>query len=421
MKLCLNDIVLLAFLGYSMGGSTSSSHLYISTGLLGLWGVCAFFTAPRAFQAAFMDRKIFWLILYLLYAFLTGLFVGEFIFEIKQFVAGLYLYSPILILNYYIKKDELDIRRLSTIVFCILAILLFYSYKAIVFYGQHASAARYLAMDKETYGDIAIGGGYSLAYGSAILSILLFSLLIEGRIESIIKKLLAIGMILIGTLVVFATQSTVAVICWAISFVIAIVLRDKREKRGSFTVIKSFVAMLWATITFFFIRYIGQFVMWIASTQEGMFANRLGEIGDVLIGEEAFGRGYLFDRFKIPFESIGTFFTHPLLGVSYEHGNNFLDSSLFGVGQHGEWADALANYGFIFGTCFIAIYVREIKEVQRYNMGISQAWWICLILIGMFNPVRTFNANVIVFLIVPLIAIINRRSKMTPQSNDRFE
>ncbi len=417
IPLRLSDIVLLAFLVYSMGGSSSSSHLYISIGLLGMWVVCAFITDPRTFQLAFKDRKILWLFLFLLYAFMTGLIVGDFSFEIKQFVAGFYMYSPILILNYYIKKDELDIGRLSAIVFCALAIMLFYSYKAIVFYGQHASAARYLAMNREKYGDIAIGGGYALAYGSAILSILLFSLLIEGRIESRIKRLLAIGMILVGTLVVITTQSTVAVVCWAISVVVAIVFRDKRENRGSVNavVIKSFIVILSAAIIFFTIRYIGQFVMWIASTQEGMFANRLRELGNVLIGEESFGSGYAFSRFTMPFKSIGTFFTHPLLGVNYMHGNNFLDSSLFGVGQHGEWADALANYGIIFGTCLIAIYVKQIKEVQKYNVGISPAWWICLILIGLFNPVRTFNANVNVFLVVPLIAIINSRSKMASQ------
>jgi hypothetical protein len=412
IPLRFSDIVLLAFLGYSMGGSSSSLHLYISIGLLGLWIISALLSDVKAFRIAFQDKKLIWLFLYLLYAFMTGLLVGEFSYEIKQFVAGFYLFSPILILNYYTRKNELDIRRIDAIVICTLAIMLFYSYRAIRFYGQYTAAARYLAMNKEKYGDIAIGGGYALAYGSAILSILLLSMIIERRIDSGAKRIMALGMFFVCSLIVFATQSTVAVVCWAISVVVAIVFSDKRMDRGNVNriFIKLIVVLIASVAIFFSVEIIGKFIIWVASTQEGTFANRLREVGNMLIGEESFGSGYAFGRFTIPLKSLGTFFTHPLFGVSYKHGNNFLDSSLFGVGQHGEWADALANYGVLFGTLFIAIYVRTVKEVKRINPGISPAWWVCFLLIGLFNPIRTFNANVIIFMVVPMIAVANRES-----------
>jgi hypothetical protein len=124
IPLRFSDIVLLAFLGYSMGGSSSSLHLYISIGLLGLWIISALLSDVKAFRIAFQDKKLIWLFLYLLYAFMTGLLVGEFSYEIKQFVAGFYLFSPILILQVFISTVICgEYRHIKAIVLLVLIVV----------------------------------------------------------------------------------------------------------------------------------------------------------------------------------------------------------------------------------------------------------------------------------------------------------
>ena len=113
-------------------------------------------------------------------------------------------------------------------------------------------------------------------------------------------------------------------------------------------------------------------------------------------------------------KSLKTFINNPLFGVSYRHGNNYLKASDFGIGNHCEWADALANYGLIGGVPMLLIYYYNVREVLQMPNRLSKGWLVCMLVMGMFNPFRSFQSHLILFFIIPVFCCLEeyRQSRL---------
>ena len=150
-----------------------------------------------------------------------------------------------------------------------------------------------------------------------------------------------------------------------------------------------------------FSRSIGNLLLTFAEGQSGAFQERLSSLAEMLAGK-ASGSEYALMRFGLPLQSLSVFLHHPFFGVAYLHGNSFYSPVDFGVANHCEWADSLANYG-LFGLLFLSIYIVAIKEMLKKEIHISKGWIVVLLFMGMFNPFRSFASSLAVFYIVPFV------------------
>lgn len=357
---------------------------------------------------AWNDNKLVMLFLYLLYGFFTGIYVGGIIFPLKQFFSGLMMFSSIIAFNYY--SAENNYGRLKTILILFLVIWFYYMVSALRFYSENVGAARILASIQDAYGNIAIGGGYTLAYGTAILVTVMLNLLLDNRLKTIPIKVLVTVFMIVGMFVVVSTESTVTLIALAIGIIATIFFRRKDDFSSNTSisnrVIKAIIVIFIGAITLLFISKIGEIVIELSYSFEGILGDRLRSFGYAMSGDKTAG-SYALGRASIFTKSFNTFINNPIFGVSYMHGNGFLNMGVFGVGNHCEWIDAFANYGLIIGLLFISIYIKQFKEVSRSNNKLSFGWGICLLSMGLFNPFRSFQSNAAVFFLIPAIASID--------------
>ena len=415
-KLNIVDWIGVVFCIFFMSGSTSSSFLYYALVLYGVWLIYFLVKTPYLLLGMLLERKNLLLIWFLLFSTINGMITAPLDFTAKQLFSGCMMFSPILFANYYLRFSSPV--KLKKIILIILAGWIFFSVRAIIFYINHPGSARILASDKLAYGTIAIGGDYSLAYGSAILACAAMSLLLEHRLGRPSKYVFWIAMTILCLAVVFYTESTVTFVAMIVGVLLTLffrgddqVLYQRLTKR---TIGKLVIVVVILAVLVIMSQLIGRLVISVAENQtSGQFRERLMSLAGFLMGNKEEG-AYTVNRYEIPLKSLGTFIRNPLFGVSYQHGNNFLKASDFGIGSHCEWADALANYGLIGGIPFLLIYFFHIKEVLQTPNRLAKGWIVCFIIMGMFNPFRSFQSHLILFFVLPAICCLEeyRQSRL---------
>lgn len=411
-KIKLIDIATVLFLSYVLVGSTSSDHMYIALLLFASWIAFAILNSGRNLIRALTDKKVSLLLFYLTYAFLSGLFVGPIEFLLKQFFSGILLFSPIIVFNYY--NEGKNISRLKSIVIILVVWWGVTSIRALSFYNQYEEAARDLASDTSLYGDIAIGGGYGLAFGSAILvsfSILYYSYLIQKKRY---RFIIWFAFLLLTIMVVFQTMSTTTFVAMVIGIIGSLMLYKTRTT--SDVAIRMFLLLVIGVILYLSMDSLLLMMSNYFSNQEGIMFSRLDSLTGMIAGDSSTGY-YSSSRTQIPFDALKTFFKHPIFGVSYMHGNYYLNPRLYGVGNHCEWSDALANYGIIGGIPMLLIYINQCKSIFK-NIGYSSfGLLLCVFILGFFNPFRTFQSHLVLFFIIPAIMEISRKPNSTISDN----
>lgn len=411
-KLKLIDIVTVIFLSYVLMGSTASNHMYILLLLFASWMVLAILKSGRALMRSFSEKKVSLLLFYLTYAFLSGLFVAPTEFLSKQFFSGILLFSPIIIFNFYNNSNRLS--KLKTVVIALVLVWIVTSIRALLFYNQYDEAARELASDSSLYGDIAIGGGYGLAFGSAILvsfSILYYSYLIQKKRY---RFIIWFAFLLLTIMVVFQTMSTTTFVAMVVGIIGSMMLYKTRTI--SDVTIRMFLLLVIGVILYLSMDSLLLMMSNFFSSQEGIMFSRLDSLTGMIAGDSSTGY-YSSNRTQIPFDALKTFFKHPIFGVSYMHGNYYLNPRLYGVGNHCEWSDALANFGIIGGIPMLLIYINQCKSIFK-NIGYSSfGLLLCVFILGFFNPFRTFQSHLVLFFIIPAIMEISRKPNSTISDN----
>jgi hypothetical protein len=140
--------------------------------LFAAWMLIAIVEDMPAFNKAINNRTVGWVVLFLFYYFFTSIVHGDIIYTLEYIAKYILLFACVLQFKYY--KARNNPVELSFIVVCTLAVWVFFSIKAIAFYIAVPSAARTLASDFYAFDNIAIGGGYAIAFGSAVLCVYVF-------------------------------------------------------------------------------------------------------------------------------------------------------------------------------------------------------------------------------------------------------
>ncbi|MEG1886654.1 MAG: O-antigen ligase family protein [Oscillospiraceae bacterium] len=422
-KYCLSSIFAIIVVVFAFSGYTARSSNYIMLGLFIIWFMIAFITDMNAFQKMVMTKTVLYYAAFLLF-FLLTLMINTSTRDILKYVgANVILFSPIFIFLYYYRLE--DNRYLKIITVAGLIAWGYFLMTAIRFYIQNEGAARELASDSTKFDDIAIGGGYGLAYASCILAVYLLDLILRNKFaKPIYKVLIAIAIVLLSV-VVFETQSTITIIFLvsglALDALLRIALPYKDNKKISLNSIIGMMLILALFIVVFCnLKNFGQIILDFSGGKSDIVSKRLYEVGSLLkYGTADNGSsGDLTGRIQLILTSFETFSDNFFFGIGYKYNYDFTEMFRVGVGSHSEWIDSLAKYGIMGGIPFLAAIISSVK-LERKNSCVSFAYVLTTFFLGFFNPFITFQSTIALFLIIPGITAIYNDWKYDPVGNTK--
>ncbi|MBK5253013.1 MAG: hypothetical protein JJE03_00850 [Peptostreptococcaceae bacterium] len=403
-------VITILFVGYALSGPSSVRSNYISFFLFLVWCFVASITDSMALIKILNKKIILVFLMYEIFFFFTTLLSLDFHYTIKLFFESFILFSPIIIFQYFIGINQNKL--LKKLLYVSGSFWIFFTLRAIIFLNQNPSAARILASNQNAYENALIGGGYSLAYGSAILGIYIFDLAINKSISNKKNRRFSLVIVLIFAVFIIKVQSTITIIAFFIGIVASLILSklDLVKLNKSKKILLKRISVIICLIIFsfiFVINYtnIGLFIINQTSDQDSALKIRAIEIGEKMAyGEEA---NYMDARINIPLKSLKVFLKNPLVGIGYLTGYDYLIEKQLGLGNHGEWADALGTMGLLGGIPYLLIYIYGVKIERKYSkQRVSPAWIITLVLMGLFNPFKTFQSHFALFFMISAIGYL---------------
>ena len=280
-----------------------------------------------------------------------------------------------------------------------------FSLAAIIFYMRYPSAARTLAADYYAFDNIAIGGGYSIAFGASILAVFLFELLLRKRSYDRRLFLRFLVLFVLFEFLLIKTESTTTLIASLVGIISAplvLAYRSNNVKGGKIIV----TALLMIALLIFVINKneIGRSIVQLTmNSTDNVMMRRFNRIGLKLQyqGVMTGYTNYVDERFSTITSSWNTFLKHPILGVGYKCGNIYSLLPQYGVGTHSELFDTLAQHGIIGSVFWLMFIYRSIRGQLRH--GNSKAWIYPFIIMLIFNPFRSFHGFVVLFFIIPVM------------------
>ena len=407
----ISCMVFMAYVLFYMTGSNSGTHNFILIGLFALWNVTAFVEDPKSYSYAISNRLTRYLLLFLMYFFLTGALKGNLTYLLSYIGVYSMIYSGPVQFLYYYRRNRL--KEIKCIVYLSLIGWIIISRLAISFYSRFPDAARTLVADSDAFGDLYIGGGYAIAFGSAILLSFLVPLLFRRLLS--LKKSILVALLAIFLLnLVVKTQSTTTLIAAVIGSIVGIFYEIRnRMSKGARVLYYIFsvgliVLLLNGVLTSIVFQLSG-------SASEEVYAKRFHRIGEKLVSFET-GSGsenYVDERWGDVAESFNTFLDYPVWGVGYMAGNEFSRLNIysihseFKVGAHSEICDSLAKYGII-GCFFLFGYF--ILSFKRTNRGINnKSYLVTLFIMALMNPFQYFHGFYVLFVLIPFINLLLTR------------
>lgn len=407
-KLLFYDIISIIYFSFLIIGRLTSSYMTISSGLFVLWILCLIASKKEVKSGLVGDRKIPPFIIWVLLSFLYGLVNAPTDHIMKVLLEALMMFSPLVWYDSYKNR----IQSLPKVLYTIVGVWIFVSAAAIYMYNLVGdslgeAAARAIASDREAMGGISIGGGYCIAYGASIFVCVISNLFISKHIHGFFEKLFWALVLIVSVVLVLKTESTITTLSMVIGVAFTIAYRENSRNKKIAVLSLLFLFMVFVLC----MQHIGDYLIEYGRNTDGVSAQRLVSLGETLTGKGGDSE-YTSFRFLIPFQTLGTFIQNPIIGVSYLHGNAYLSPELFGVGNHCEWSDALADYGLLGGIPFLMVYYRQAKESANTGIKLSIGWLICFFLMGFFNPFRSFQSNIMFFFIIPAIKTVFDNKKI---------
>lgn len=405
-KIGLSLFIFIVYSFYYISGYSSPLHNYIIVGLFLLWNFVAAIEDNMAYSYAFGSKSCMWLFLFLIYYFFTSIFVGGLIYTLEYVIIYLCLYGTAIQYRYYYYRNSY--KEILRIVQCLLLGFVMFSLSAIIFYIFNPSAARVLASDFYAFDTIAIGGGYSIAFGASILSVYLFELLIHRKEMKVNRSIcfLFLLLILLFEILLIKTESTITLIA-NISGIFASIFNKFYNGKNGKKQNKLIVCVGILIVFLIFVMYMNEIGSWItditANGTDNVILRRLNRIGLKLKYQGIqFGyTNYVDERLDTIMSSWQVFLQYPLFGIGYKYGNAFSLLSKNGLGAHSELVDILAQFGIV-GFFFWAMFFKcSIKN--QYNVFHYNGWKVSLFIMLIFNPFKSFHGYVVIFVLIPLL------------------
>ena len=404
----ISCMVFMAYVLFYMTGSNSGIHNYIQILLFALWNVTAYTEDPKSYFYAISSRPTRFLLLFLMYFFLTGVIKGNVIYLLTYIGVYLMIYSGPVQFLYYYRRNRL--KEIKCIVYLSFIGWIIISGLAITFYSLVPDAARTLAADTDAFGNLYIGGGYAIAFGSAILFSFLVPLLFR-RLLSFKKSILVAFVAIILLILIVKTQSTTTLIAAVIGSIVGIFYeirnRLSNKKKVLFYIfsVGLIVLLLNGGLTRIAFQLSG-------SASEKVYAKRFHRIGEKLASFEtgSSSENYVDERWGDVVESFNTFFDYPVFGVGYMAGHEFSKLNIyskdseFKVGAHSEICDSLAKYGMIGCFFFFGFFIFSIERTNREIK--NRSYLVTLFIMALMNPFQYFHGFYVLFVLMPCIYLL---------------
>ena len=401
-------MVFMAYVLFYMTGSNSGIHNYIQILLFALWNVTAYTEDPKSYFYAISSRPTRFLLLFLMYFFLTGVIKGNVIYLLTYIGVYLMIYSGPVQFLYYYRRNRL--KEIKCIVYLSFIGWIIISGLAITFYSLVPDAARTLAADTDAFGNLYIGGGYAIAFGSAILFSFLVPLLFR-RLLSFKKSILVAFVAIILLILIVKTQSTTTLIAAVIGSIVGIFYEIRNRLSNKKKVL--FYIFSVGLIVLLFNGGLTRIAFQLSgSASEKVYAKRFHRIGEKLASFEtgSSSENYVDERWGDVVESFNTFFDYPVLGVGYMAGHEFSKLNIyskdseFKVGAHSEICDSLAKYGMIGCFFFFGFFIFSIERTNREIK--NRSYLVTLFIMALMNPFQYFHGFYVLFVLMPCIYLL---------------
>lgn len=405
-RIGVSTFIFILYSLYYISGYSSPLHNYIIVGLFLLWNFFAVIEDKRAYNYAVGSRTFLWLFLFLIYYFFTSIIVADLVYTLEYVIIYFCLYGTAIQYRYYYYRNSN--KEILRIVQCLLLGFVIFSLSAISFYVVNPSAARVLASDFYAFDSIAIGGGYSIAFGASILSVYLFELLIRRKEIKMKRSIyfLFLLLILLFEILLIKTESTTTLIANISGILVGVLNKFYNGKNGR-KQNKLIVCVGVLIIFLIVVLNLNEIGSWIVdatvSGTDNVMLRRFNRIGLKLKyqGVQSGYTNYVDERFGTITDSWRVFLQYPVFGIGYKFGNIFSLLSDYGVGGHSELVDILAQFGIVGFFLWAMLFKNSIKS--QYNVFRCNGWKVPLFIMLIFNPFKSFHGYVVIFFLIPML------------------
>lgn len=415
-KIGLSAFAFIIYCFYYISGYSSQGHNYIIFALFALWTLLAVVEDVNAFSKALSSKSVLWLSLFLVFYIMTSFMLSDLVYILEYVAVYLFLYGVYIQYRYYLVRNRT--KEIGFICKMIILAFIIFAVMAIQFYTINPSAARTLAADFYAFDNIAIGGGYSIAFGSALLVVYLFELLLRENI--IKKKMLILVLIILFSVLVIKTESTTTIIAMVVGLVygwIRKIYYGNDIHKNKHNIYKKLIAIgiiiLLTVLILVNISAIGEWIMNITSSSvnDNVVARRFNKIAEKLyyFGSGGSSDNYVDERFGTVVMSFNTFLKNPLIGVGYQCGNVFSNLGKVGVGTHSELTDTFAQFGVIGGGFWLAYLLSSLRSCGRFSK--IKGYYLTLVILLVFNPFKAFHGYIVLFFLIPAINYLIMKNK----------
>ena len=406
-RISLSTVVLMAYIAFYVSGFNGAGHNYIQAGLFTLWNLAALWEDGVSYKKAIFCIPNLFLGGFLLFYFFSSAIVGSIIYTVEYAARYLMLCGCFSQFLYY--KNRNDHKEIKVIVGFSLLAYLFFSLRAIIFYIQNPTAARVLAADYYAFDTIAIGGGYAIAFGAAILLTGLFEMQLNGRFETASKKVLCLAVVVLLFVLVVKTESAITLIAAIAGLAIALVNRfaygkEANSRNNLRRIVGTILIVILLLLVFLNLNDIGKTMMDMTGDNlDNLISRRFYRIGEKLyyFGRENKVSNYVDTRLETVKISWNTFLKNPIFGVGHKCGNVFKRLSDYGVGTHSSMFDALAQHGIIGASMFFVFLYTAIKRGLKDVKGSGYIGTVLVMMV--LNPFNYFHGYFVLFVLLPMI------------------
>jgi hypothetical protein len=341
------------------------------------------------------NRQLICVFMFLLFYAMTSFVNMHVDFFITEFSYYVISFSPVVIALLIEQRED------KNAALCLVKITLFFwllmCLRSISMYIANPNLARIAAADQSIVSGM-IFGGYQFTFASALLCVYLFS--VAKKNYEMISNRMRFALYVFCVLLfveIYLTQSTVSTLGTIVGIITVLFLETKTENKKN-RVVRILIFCVLAIVCFVtFTISLEAIYIWLVQHSENLLFYRLKEVVDAFVYDSP-SRHYA-KRTDTITESLSTFINNPILGVGYKYGNvTSIGRSIYGVGNHSEFFDAMAQFGIIGGVPFLLTYYLPIKKYCMKNIGVV----ITLVILIVCNPFCYFLTNLIMMLFIPI-------------------
>lgn len=401
MGIKLTLIPFIVFIFLKIGSANTVSITNFTLVLFYIWLLSVFLAKPRVVFKILNQIHYYSLFIFLLFLFLGFSYANGVFSTVKAIGAFIQVLAPIFMYEFYSKfLSKKTVRNLIVIT---LGIYIYYSFKTILYLELNPLAAREM-VSIGVDDSLLIGGGFSLAYGFAILIPVLVYLAFNYSkfeeqifINNLFTRVLIFFAIIVFLVTIYQSMFAISFLIMLFGSLYSLIRMNKVKKKNNTLLYGVFI------IAVFIILSANQLMPllqnYLASLNT-VISNKLLVLLNLSDYSNIKDTGSLGTRLELYMNSFYIWLDNPFLGVAYKYDFSTTKMIAIGMGAHSEWLDLLAKYGLL--SVFLMIYIFTPKKVYKYNQGYKLGF-ILFIILGFLNPIYIFNIFFIVFFYSPLL------------------